>query len=201
MDSIHHPVGETRKRSAVAGRAMGFAWLLVLFAGVGIAADPAGRQEPSVPDVLDFSIADQGADGRVTLEAIVKPTVEGAAELEIVDPGGAKLASGKTKKALSLRRGEAKIREAVAVNASDGRPRTVRAILRMLDDEGKPWLVVTKEVTLNEPQSEPQAPSRRVPIVQILPDGTRIVEYITSAEAVARGLSAEGQPMKPPREE
>jgi hypothetical protein len=168
-------------------------WALPLWLAVASLARIA-TAEPTMPDVLDFAVVgDASPAGWKTLEAVVKQNISAEAELEIHDPGGAKLKSGKKTKAFTLRRGGAANREQVQVNVADGKPRTVRATLRVIGKDGKPWLIIDKEVKLNQVNADPGA-QRRVPVVQTLPDGTRIVEYISSAEALARGLPAAGKP-------
>lgn len=165
-------------------------FVALLLHGVSIAV------EPSPPDVLDFIIVDNvAAPGQVTLEAVLKPGIDSEAELEINDPGGATLKSGQKKKSFSLKRAGAESRERIEIDTANGKPRTVRAIVKLLAADGKPWMTITKEVKLNQPQAAATG-DKRVPVVSTLPDGTKIVEYITSQEAVARGLPAEGKPAK-----
>lgn len=163
-------------------------------------AESHGASEPSAPDVLDLVVVDgAGATPGVLLfDAVVKPAIDSAAELEIAEPGGAKLQGGQPKKPFTLRRGGAQSRERVRVDVSDGKPRTVKVRLRLLGADGKPWLIVERQLLVNQPPADPDA--QRVPVVQTLPDGTRIVDYMSRKEALARGFPAAGKPApSPPR--
>lgn len=163
----------------------------------GDSAGEAGHREPSPPDVLDVIVLDDGStDGNLSFDAVVKPAVNSPAELEIEDAGGAKFQSGQKSRKLNLRKGEPQVRERVQVNVAGAPPRSLKVRLRLLGQDGKPWLIMEREVKVN--QAEPAEPSqRRVPVVRTLPDGTRMVEYMTSEEAVKRGLPPEGVPAPP----
>lgn len=163
-------------------------------AGTVPGQSPAHREsEPAAPDVLDL-IVDNAASSPALLafDAVIKPGVDSAAELEISEPGGARFQSGQRTKQFILRRDGAESRERVRVNVADGKPRAVKVILRLLGADGKPWMVVEKQIQVNQPP--PDKAAERVPVVQTLPDGTRIVDYLSRKEALARGLPAEGKP-------
>lgn len=152
---------------------------------------------PKAPDVLEIVVVDNGqAEGTVTVEAVVKQKVTAKAELEIEDGGGTKLLPGGRKKQFMLRRGGAESRERVQVKGGRQQRRSIRATLRLLNPDGSLWMTIQRAVNLNEPAAP--AADKLVPAVQTLPDGSRIVEYITSREAIARGLPAEGSPVSPP---
>jgi len=183
---------------------VGMAFAMLLSAGV-MAQSGAGERsqtadsetaEPSAPDALDIVMVPEGenAVGSLEFDIVVKPAVTAEAELEIADPGGARLKSGQKKRTLSIQRGGAVHRERIKLNVADGKPRTVMVKLHLLGTDGKPWLTLDRAVKV-KPEGVAEEPrQRRVPVVHTLPDGSRIVEYITSEEAVSRGLPAEGKP-------
>lgn len=151
------------------------------------------ESEPLAPDVLDLVVDNAASSpGLLAFDAVVKPGIDSAAELEVSEPGGARLQSGLRTKQFVLKRGGAESRERVRVNVADGKHRVVKVMLRLLGADGKPWMIVEKRLQVNQPP--PDKAAERVPVVQTLPDGTRIVDYLTRKEALARGLPAEGKP-------
>lgn len=162
-------------RRCALGRHPGL-WLALALAAILATA----WAEPSAPDVLDLLVVESTGTS-VTIEAVVKPAIEGVAELHLSGPAGLKLAAGQSGKRLQLRRGDSASRERFQIEGLAGKLATVKAELRILAPDGKPWMIVTRELKVNAPAA-PTQPAR-VPVVRTLPDGTRIVEYVSEKEA------------------
>lgn len=146
--------------------------------------DPIAHPEPHAPHWLELKVIEEdAAEGRLTAEILVTPGVNAAAELEILSPPGLALGNGASKRALTLRRGQPVLRERVEVRAATGKSAVLRVELRVLDEQGRPTLSITEEKTLNQP---PPAAPARVPVVRVLPDGSRIVEYVPTNAPAAR---------------
>ena len=209
MRTYHRFFGPSAACYGIKKRGMcGGGWFLIIVAGACLAASACaqtnagvpvvavGAVEPSAPDVLDFVIS--GAEspvGTVTVEAVIKQSVDSEAELVIDDPGGARLASGAKTKHFTLKRGGQASRERVSVDVSDGKPRTVKARVRLLGADGKVWGIVEKELKMNQPtRAKAALEKKRVPVVHTRPDGSRVVEYLSAEDAVKRGLPAKGLP-------
>jgi len=165
---------------------------------LGIADEPSAN-DPQPPDLIDFVITGTGKTADwMNMEAVLKPNIDSVVELEVEAASGARLVSGGRKKPFTLKRGMAEVREKVEVNIADGKARTVKVKLRLLTADGKPWMVIDREVQVKKagtpPPAPPQSDDERVPVVQTLPDGTKIVERITRREARARGLPESGVP-------
>jgi hypothetical protein len=61
-----------------------------------------------------------------------------------------------------------------------------------LNASGEPTLVISRALELGKAETDPAA--ARVPVVTTLPDGGRIVEYLTPEEAARRAASASPTP-------
>ena len=158
-------------------------------------APSAETTEVSPPDILDLvQVGEIDPSGRVQLEAVVKPGIEGEVELQVISPEGLRFDSGVRSKRLTLARGTPENRERLTVDLSSGEPRTVRIRLLVYNDEGNVWLSMDKELRFYQTQADPSL--ERVPVVQELPDGTRVVEYMTREQARQRGLTP-AQPEEP----
>lgn len=164
-----------------------------------MAAEPAAN-DPQPPDVLDLVITGAGKTADwMNVEAVLKPNIDAQVELEVEAASGAKLVSGGgRKKPFALKRGTAVQREKLEVNIADGKPRMVRVKLRLINAEGQTWMVIDREVKVQKagapPPPPPSADEERVPVVRMLPDGTKIVERMTRREARALGLPENGVP-------
>jgi hypothetical protein len=176
-------------------------WLAVFISlhfSLGMAAEPAAN-EAQPPDVLDLVVTGTGRTADwINVEAVLKPAIDSQAMLEVEAASGARLVSGGHKKSLSLKRGTAAAHEKLEVNIADGQPHKVRVKLRLLNDEGKTWMVIDREVKVQKtsaaPPPPPAADDERVPVVRTLPDGTKIVERMTRREARKLGLPENGVP-------
>ena len=169
---------------------------MVMFAVIA-ASGRLRAVEPSPPDVLDLVVV-QNANGTATLEAVVKPALDTVAELHVSGPDGLKFAAGQNGRRYTLKRGEVQRHERFTVPSANTKGAPVKAELRLFTPEGKLWMIVTREAKVDTGRKA--AALRRVPVVQTLPDGTRIVEYISENEARARGLPATGKPAPSPVE-
>jgi hypothetical protein len=174
-------------------------WLIfALSVGLAIADEPA-INEPQPPDVFDLVILGAGKTADwMNVEAVLKPNVDSEAELEVEAASGARLMAGGRRKPLTLKRGAAEQRERMEVNIADGKSRTVKVRLRLLNAEGKAWMVIDREVQVRKPGAAASTPAisddERVPVVRTLPDGTKVVERMTRREARERGLPENGVP-------
>ncbi len=172
--------------------------ILVMNLSLGFADEPA-ENEPQPPDVFDLVILGEGKTADwMNVEAVLKPNLDSAAQLEVEAASGARLMSGGRMKALTLKRGAAEQRERMEVNIADGKLRTVKVRLRLLNADGKAWMIIDREVRVKKPGAAPSAPAlsddERVPVVRTLPDGTKVVERMTRREARERGLPENGVP-------
>lgn len=168
------------------------AWVLLLTLGQALA-------EPQPPDVFDLVSMGAGKTADwVNVEAVLKPNLDSDVELEIAAESGVKLATGGRKKPFKLKRGTAEVREKLEVDVSDGKAHTLKVKLRLLNADGKPWMVIDREVRVTKPGSAASAAvstdDERVPVVHVLADGTKVVERISRKEARARGLPENGKP-------
>jgi hypothetical protein len=162
-------------------------------------ADEPAINEPQPPDVFDLVILGAGKTADwMNVEAVLKPNIDSAAELEVESASGARLISGGRRKPLTLKRGTAEQRERMEVSIADGKMRTVKVRLRLLNAEGKAWMVIDREVKVKKSGTAASAPTlsddERVPVVRTLPDGTKVVERMTRREARERGLPENGVP-------
>ena len=195
------PMMKRSTRGSPPRRLLPFSCLSLLLAfgmSLGMAAEPAVN-DPQPPDVIDLVVTGTGKTADwMNEEAVLKPSIDSAVELEVEAASGARLVSGGRKKPFTLKRGTAEVREKMEVNVADGKARTVKVRLRLLNAEGKPWMVIDREVQVSKPgaaaPAPPPADDERVPVVQTLPDGTKIVERMTRREARARGLPENGVP-------
>jgi hypothetical protein len=172
--------------------------MLVMALGPAFADEPA-INDPQPPDVFDLVILGAGKTADwMNVEAVLKPNIDSAAELEVESASGARLISGGRRKPLTLKRGTAEQRERMEVSIADGKMRTVKVRLRLLNAEGKAWMVIDREVKVKKPGAVTSAQvlsdDERVPVVRTLPDGTKVVERMTRREARERGLPENGVP-------
>lgn len=179
---------------------LGLLLLLFLTSLSPALADEPAANDPQPPDVLDLVISGAGKTADwMNVEAVLKPNIDAQVELEVEAASGAKLVSGGgRKKPFALKRGTAVQREKLEVNIADGKPRTVRVRLRLLNAEGQTWMIIDREVKVQKAGAAapppPAADEERVPVVRTLPDGTKIVERMTRREARERGLPENGVP-------
>jgi hypothetical protein len=158
----------------------------------GQAAADETTSEVRPPDLLEL-VQVEGAPGRgpVALEAVVKPAMDATVELEVTEPAGLRFGTGRQVEVIELKRRGKQHRRRLHLDLGNGRTETVRLRLHVLNDEGKRWLSLDREIRFNQPHPEPS--TDRVPVVQTLPGGRRIVEYMSREDTVRRGL-----PMKEP---
>jgi hypothetical protein len=135
------------------------------------------------------------------VEAVLKSNINSDAELEISADSAARFVSGGRKKSFKLQRGKAEMREKMEINVADGKEHLVKVKLRLVGADGKPWLILEREMRVSKAAAR-LAPSaavvsaddERVPIVHVLPDGTKVVERMSRKEAKARGLPENRRP-------
>ncbi len=148
---------------------------------VGDEAGP-GTAEPQAPDVLELvQIAGSEAKGSITLEAVLRPTVDAEVELEVLSPVGLHFASSRRSARYQLRRGGVTHRERLEVDLSGVTPIVVRVRAHLLNDAGERWMNVDREMTFKERSVDLE--QVRVPVVRTAVDGSRIVEYMDPQEA------------------
>jgi hypothetical protein len=179
----------------------GFRHLSVLLICVGtlsagttsIADDESNSEtvEPQPPNILEIvQVGGAAGDRTVTIEAIVRPVVDGEVELQVLSPAGLQFAGGKRSPRYRVQRGGPTHREQLRVELSPPHPTLVRIRANLLNADGEVWLSVDRELHFNQ---RPPDPSRvRVPVVRTAPDGSRTVEYMERHEAERRGLRPEG---------
>ena len=171
-----------------------FSILLVCAVALSFARVSAGddepapeRGEPRPPDILDLvQITAGAAEGGLTLEAVVRPVVDGEVELEVLSPAGLDFVSGIRSPRFRIRRGGATHRERLQVELSTRKPTVVRVRANLLKADGQTWLSMERELRFN--QRPPDPSRRRIPIVRTAPDGSRRVEYMRRGQAERRGL-------------
>ncbi len=156
----------------------------------GQAAADKTTSEVRPPDLLEL-VQVEGAPGQgpITLEALVKPAMDATVELEVTEPAGLRFGTGKRVEVIELQRRGKQHRRRLHLNLGNGRTETVRLQLHVLNEEGKRWLSLDRVMRFNPPQTEPA--TGRVPVLQTLPGGKRIVEYMSREEAMRRGLPRE----------
>jgi hypothetical protein len=145
--------------------------------------------EPRPPELLELTIVEAPqSDGAMIVEAVLSPRIDARAEIEVIEPVGVRF-EGKGRRVVhTLRRGEPVSREQLRLSPEARRSGKLRVRIRLLEADGRPWLVATHEMKLAE--AAPSAAPRRVPVVRTLPDGSRIVEYMSESEVA-------GQPAPP----
>ncbi|MFP8879208.1 MAG: hypothetical protein VCE43_06955, partial [Myxococcota bacterium] len=147
--------------------------------------------EPRPPDILELvQVAGSEAQGSVSLEAVVRPVVDGEVEIEVLSPTGLRFASSASSRRFLLRRGGAVYREPLQVDLPASQPVTVRIRARLLDADGQPWLSLDRELQFNQPSPDPSR--KRIPVVRTAPDGSRSVEYMERDRAERSGLLPNG---------
>jgi hypothetical protein len=158
--------------------------------------------EPSPPDLLQLvEVPGTAAPASVRLEAVLRPVVDGTVDLEIVSPPGLRFASTARSLRFTMSRRGASHREPLVVNLQPQKLTVVRVRATVLDESGRAWLQLDRELRFNEGPPDPAR--QRVPVVHVGPDGSRRVEYMERAEAQRRGLLPSrptGAPEKPPAE-
>ena len=151
--------------------------------------------EPQAPDWLELTqVGAASADGSVTFEAVVRPEADGDVELEIVSPPGLSFASGARSQRRQVRRDGPPVRERLSWNRSANPDTDVVVRLRLLDENGNPTLVIDRTLAIAERRAP--AGQERVSVVRTLPDGSRIVQRMTRAEARRQGLTVEEPPTR-----
>ncbi len=145
---------------------------------------------PIPPDVLELVTSTPDAAGDVEVEAVVKNAIEASVELQITEVDAAKKSTQRLNKALQLKRSLGAKREKVAVKSGDGKHRTIKARLTVLNADNTVQLVVDKAVEVNKPVVRIAKDDERVAVILNSPDGTKIVERMSRKEARQRGLKA-----------
>jgi len=147
--------------------------------------------EPRPPDILEIIQVDGAAgDKIVTIDAIVRPVVDGEVELQVLSPAGLRFTGRDRSPRYRIQRGGPTHREQLRVELSSQRPTLVRIRANLLNADGEVWLSVDRELRFN--QRAPDPSQVRIPIVHTAPDGSRTVEYIERSEAERRDLRPEG---------
>lgn len=148
--------------------------------GVPIGSTDCG---PRRPDVLVWALDEAGAWG---LE--VRAELTGRVRVDLVQPASLRFADGTRSWELVLEEGAAPVvRSVVGTFPEDG---SLVATATAFTPEGEPWLWLD-EVSLPPTGEWPvaDAAALRIPITFTLPDGRRLVERMTRAEAEHRGLT------------
>ena len=156
--------------------------------------------EPRASDVLELvRIAGSEAEGSVTLEAVLSPTVDSEVELEVLSPVGLRFATRRASARYRLQRGGATHRERLEVELSGAQPTLVRVRVHFLNEDGKRWMNVDRELRFRERVVD--FDQVRVPVVRTAPDGSQTVEYLKRSEAKRRGgtttVAPAAEPPKP----
>lgn len=148
--------------------------------------------EPRPPNILELvQIAGTAGDQVVTVDAIVRPVVDGEVELEILSPAGLRFEGRDRSPRYRVQRGGPVHRERLLVKTSPSRPTVVRIRANLSNEDGEVWLSVDRELRFNERAPDPARV--RVPVVRTAPDGSRTVEYMERREAERRGFRPEGE--------
>jgi hypothetical protein len=166
-------------------------------------SETPGTSEPLPPDILELiQLPGPVTPGSVALEAVVKPVVDGEVDLEVLSPAGLRFTSRARSRRLVLRRGGPVHREPLLVDVPAGQATVVRVRATLMAADGKPSLILDRELRFNSPA--PDLARQRIPIVRVAPDGSRSVEYMERGEAQRRGLlrnepATQGAPAPSPR--
>ena len=173
-----------------------------LFAGRAFSADDEPTPdtvEPQPPNILEIvQVAGAAGDKIVTIDAIVRPVVDGEVELEVLSPAGLRFAGRNRSPRYRIQRGGRVHRERLLVKTSPLHPTVVRIRVNLSNEDGEVWLSVDRELRFN--QRAPDPSRVRVPVVRTAPDGSRTVEYMERREAERRGFRPEGK-QKPDADE
>jgi hypothetical protein len=174
--------------------------ILLIFVGTLFAARAfsAGDEptpdtvEPRPPNILEIvQVAGTAGDTIVTVDAIVRPVVDGEVELEVLSPAGLRFAGRDRSPRYRIQRGGPVHRERLLVKTSPLHPTVVRIRANLSNEDGEVWLSVDRELRFNERAPDPSR--ARVPVVRTAPDGSRTVEYMERREAERRGFQPEGK--------
>ncbi len=165
-----------------------------LFAGMAFSADDEPTPdtiEPQPPNILEIvQVAGAAGDKIVTVDAIVRPVVDGEVELQVLSPAGLRFAGRDRSPRYRIQRGGRIHTERLLVKTSPLHPTVVRIRANVSNEDGEVWLSVDRELRFNERAPDPSRV--RIPVVRTAPDGSRTVEYIERHEAERRGLRPEG---------
>ena len=154
-------------------------------------AVPGGMtSEPEPPDWLELSsVGDVSPGGVAVFEVVVRPEVDGEVDLEILSPEGLRFASGARSLRRRMRRAGPSLRERLSWNTATDPGTRIAVRLSVVDEDGNPSLVVDRSLKVT---GLPAAAAQElVAVVRTLPDGSRIVQRMTRAEALRQGLSVE----------
>jgi len=166
-----------------------------LFAGRAFGADDEPTPdtlEPQPPNILEIvQVAGAAGDKIVTVDAIVRPVVDGDVELEVLSPAGLRFTGRDRSPRYRIQRGGRVHRERLLVKTSPLHPTVVRIRANLSNEDGEVWLSVDRELRFNERAPDPSR--ARIPVVRTAPDGSRTVEYLERREAERRGLKPEGK--------
>ncbi len=150
--------------------------------------------EPSMPDFFILRVEEErNAQGQVKVVAKVDPARDCQVQLEILAPANQRFESGGRMLPFNLTRGGDGFREDLMVDVSGGQPTTLRVALHLLDSNGNRTMSLEQRLEFNRASSE--AGQSRVPVVQTLPDGRKVVSYMTRQQAEDRGLGEDGLPL------
>ena len=175
--------------------------LAILLGGATpVAPEPASTEtvEPRPAEVLELvQVSGSGAQGTVTLEAILHPEIDADVELEVVRPAKPRLLSSRRSNRYTLSRGGPTHKERLELSFSGDEPRSVLVRVHFLNEAGERWMNVDREIRLEEPLIDPG--QVRVPVVRTAPDGSRRVEYLKRENATRSHGAWEPLPRaKPP---
>ena len=124
--------------------------LAVLSLGSVAVAGPE-TVEPRASDALELvRIAGSEAEGSVTLEAVLRPTVDAQVELEVLSPVNLRFATSRRSARYQLKRGGATHRERLEVELSGVGPTLVRVRAHFLNEAGERWMNVDREMRFRE---------------------------------------------------
>jgi hypothetical protein len=155
--------------------------------------------EPQPPNILEIvQVAGAAGDKIVTVDAIVRPVVDGEVELQVLSPAGLRFAGRDRSRRFRIQRGGRVHSERLLVKTSPLHPTVVRIRANLSNADGEVWLSVDRELRFNERGPDPSRV--RIPVVRTAPDGSRTVEYMERREAERRGLQPEGK-QKPDADE
>lgn len=164
---------------------------------VAVAGGGPETVEPRASDALELvRIAGSEAEGSVTLEAVLRPTVDAQVELEVLSPVNLRFATSRRSARYQLKRGGATHRERLEVELSGVGPTLVRVRAHFLNEAGERWMNVDREMRFRERAVD--FDQVRVPVVRIAPDGSRTVEYMERGEAKRQSGAPTGSPAGEP---
>jgi hypothetical protein len=190
-----NPIAPPRRRSSKLARPIGgFVLLLVLVALPSLASEPGATaseptHEPRPPELLRLvEVPGAEADDVMLIEAVLSAELDAEVELEVLEPGDVQFEGHGRRIAHSMRRGDPLRRERLRVKNVSRRSGKLRVRLSLLEANGQPWLVTIHELAIGKSAHAAKPSAKpRVPVVRVLPDGTRIVEYMGAAQATRAG--------------